>query len=80
VSFVLKMKDLAYWDTMGKAWTLLKGSFTICVGGRNRDIRLDGDDCGVLNEDEIQNVSVYITRQSANCKIGLVRGANKGMH
>ena len=29
------------------------GSFTICVGASSRDIRLDGDDCGVLNEDEI---------------------------
>lgn len=42
VSFVLWRKDLSYWDTGAKAWTVPKGNFAVGVGASSRDIRLTG--------------------------------------
>ena len=43
VTFTLKNKDLSYWDTTAKAWTLPKGSVAVSVGASSRDIRLTGN-------------------------------------
>jgi beta-glucosidase len=40
--FDLRRKDLSYWDTSGKVWTLPKGTFVVEVGASSRDLRLSG--------------------------------------
>ena len=40
MTFRLRKKDLSYWDTSAKAWTVPKGSITVSMGASSRDIRL----------------------------------------
>ncbi|KAF2834359.1 glycoside hydrolase family 3 protein [Patellaria atrata CBS 101060] len=42
VSFVLRRKDISYWDTGKKTWVVPSGDFTVSVGASSRDIRLTG--------------------------------------
>ncbi|KAK6532141.1 hypothetical protein TWF694_003301 [Orbilia ellipsospora] len=41
-TFVLKRKDLAYWDTTQQRWVVPTGNFNVYVGASSRDIRLQG--------------------------------------
>jgi beta-glucosidase len=43
VTFKLRRKDLSFWDTSAKAWTVPTGSFAVGVGASSRDIRLMGN-------------------------------------
>ncbi len=42
MTFKLRRKDLSYWDSAGKKWTLPTGSFNVFVGASSRDLRLNG--------------------------------------
>jgi beta-glucosidase len=42
VSFVVKEKDLAFWDTVSKRWKAEKGTFEVLIGSSSNDIRLTG--------------------------------------
>ncbi|EWC44403.1 putative beta-glucosidase L [Drechslerella stenobrocha 248] len=42
VTFVLKRKDLAYWDVARQLWVVPTGNFDIYIGASSRDIRLQG--------------------------------------
>jgi len=41
-TFALRRKDLSYWDSSAKKWTLPTGTFKIEVGASSRDLRLTG--------------------------------------
>ncbi|KAF3910965.1 Beta-glucosidase [Arthrobotrys entomopaga] len=41
-TFVLKRKDLAYWDSSQQRWVVPTGNFNVYVGASSRDIRLQG--------------------------------------
>ncbi|KAF3155651.1 hypothetical protein TWF569_009013 [Orbilia oligospora] len=41
-TFVLKRKDLAYWNTASQRWVVPTGNFNIFIGASSRDIRLQG--------------------------------------
>jgi beta-glucosidase len=40
VAFVVKEKDLAFWDTSSKSWKTEKGNFTVLIGSSSNDIML----------------------------------------
>lgn len=42
VKFVLRNKDLSYWDATAKKWVVPKGAFAVDVGASSRDLRLNG--------------------------------------
>ncbi|KAF3916655.1 Beta-glucosidase [Dactylellina cionopaga] len=41
-TFVLKRKDLAYWNTAQQRWVVPTGNFNLYIGASSRDIRLQG--------------------------------------
>ncbi|KAK6343797.1 hypothetical protein TWF696_007459 [Orbilia brochopaga] len=41
-TFVLKRKDLAYWDVSRQLWVVPTGNFVLYIGSSSRDIRLQG--------------------------------------
>ncbi|KAK0635764.1 glycoside hydrolase superfamily [Bombardia bombarda] len=42
VRFALTRRDLSVWDTVAQRWSLLRGEYTIEVGGSSRDLPLVG--------------------------------------
>ncbi|KAL5316134.1 hypothetical protein ACEPPN_017012 [Leptodophora sp. 'Broadleaf-Isolate-01'] len=42
ISFLLRRKDLSYWDSAAKKWVLPSGAFNVWVGASSRDLRLTG--------------------------------------
>jgi beta-glucosidase len=40
VSFIVKEKDLAFWDTGSKRWKTEKGNFSVLIGSSSNDIKL----------------------------------------
>ncbi|KAF2185355.1 glycoside hydrolase family 3 protein [Zopfia rhizophila CBS 207.26] len=40
--FMLRRKDLSYWDAKEKKWILPKGTFVVDVGASSRDLKLNG--------------------------------------
>jgi len=43
VSFPLTRRDLSYWDVGAQKWRLLKGTYTVSVGGSSRNLPLKRD-------------------------------------
>ncbi|KAF6805234.1 glycosyl hydrolase family protein [Colletotrichum musicola] len=42
-TFVLRRKDLSYWDVRSQNWIVPAGTFAVKVGASSRDIRLEGE-------------------------------------
>lgn len=41
-TFILRRRDLSYWDTGRQNWVVPSGSFGVVVGASSRDLRLNG--------------------------------------
>ena len=41
-TFVLRRRDLSYWDTPSQNWIVPRGAFAVHVGPSSRDLRLTG--------------------------------------
>ena len=42
VTFILRRRDLSYWDVPSQSWKVPSGTFNVYVGASSRDIRLKG--------------------------------------
>ncbi|TDZ49701.1 Beta-glucosidase cel3A [Colletotrichum trifolii] len=42
-TFVLRRKDLSYWDVASQNWIVPAGKFGVKIGASSRDLRLEGD-------------------------------------
>lgn len=43
VSFVLRRRDLSYWDTAAQEWKVERGTYGVWVGASSRDLRVNGE-------------------------------------